>query len=262
MSEAPAVRYERRGPAAWLVLDRPDKRNALSETLIADFAAAFDRAESDPAVRAVVITGSGKAFCAGADLEAGLPRQDPGSSTEASGPANPFARLLHRLQISPKPVIAAVNGLAFGGGLGLIAAADVAIAASDATFSFSEVRLGLIPAMISVVVLPKIGPHHARRLFLTGRRFSAEEAVDYGLLHQVVAPGKLEDAVEREVVDVAKGGPRAVAEAKRLVREIPKLDVEEAYDRAAEWLAELAGSDEAREGIAAFSQKRPPSWRA
>ncbi len=262
MMEWSQVRYEVRGPAAWIVLDRPEKRNALSPAMIAQLGKALDRAGADGDVRAVVLTGRGPAFCAGADLDAGLSR--PGQElADAGGEArNPFADLLRRLQHSDKPVIAAVNGPAFGGGLGLVAAADVVIASEGAVFSFSEVRLGLIPAMISVVVLPRIGPHHARRLFLTGRRFSAEEAVRYGLAHRAVPPEELEVAVEREVADVAKGGPVAVAEAKRLIREIPTLGEDEAFARASKLFAERLLSEEAREGMAAFAEKRPPKWRS
>lgn len=261
MGDQPPVDYETRGPAAWLVLDRPEKRNALSTAMIAELAAALDSAGADDAVRAVVVTGRGPAFCAGADLDAGLSR--PGDLTDADDRRqNPFVELLQRFQTSAKPVVAAVNGPAFGGGLGLVAAADIVIAASDAVFSFSEVRLGLIPAMISVVVLPRIGPHHARRLFLTGRRFSAADAVGYGLVHRVVAPGELEAAAEEEVAEIAKGGPIAVGEAKRLIREIPHLTEDEAFARASEWLAERMRSDEAREGMRAFAEKRRPKWRS
>ncbi|MCP3960615.1 MAG: enoyl-CoA hydratase [bacterium] len=249
------VRYETRGPAAWILLDRPEKRNALSAAMIAQIAEALDRASADDAVRAVVVTGRGPAFCAGADLEAGVDLADAGA-----GPRNPFARLLQRFQTCAKPVIAVVNGPAFGGGLGLVAAADIVIASSDVVFSFSEVRLGLIPAMISVMVLPRIGPHNARRLFLTGRRFTAEEAVGYGLVHRVTSADDLEAAAEDEIAEIAKGGPIAVAEAKRLIREIPSLPENEAFHRAAAWLAELVGSEEAREGVAAFVEKRPPKW--
>ncbi len=250
------VHCEKRGPAAWLVLDRPEKRNALSPDMIAELDAALERANADEGVRAVVVTGRPPAFCAGADLDVGRDLADAGGDRR-----NPFARLLRRLDRSPKPVVAAVNGPAFGGGLGLVAVADVVVAASDATMSFSEVRLGLAPAMISVVVLPKIGPHHARRLFLTGRRFSAEEALGYGLVHRVVPGEELEAAAGEEVADLAKGGPAAVAAAKRLIREIPRLDEEEAFDHAAAAFGELVRSEEAREGMAAFAEKRPPRWR-
>ena len=251
------VAYEQRGPAAWLTLDRPEKRNALSPDLIAQLAAALDRASADDAVRAVVVTGRGPAFCAGADLATGRELADAGE-----GSRNPFADLLQRFQRLPTPVIAAVNGPAFGGGLGLVAVADVVVAASSATFSFSEVRLGLVPAMISVVVLPRIGEHHARRLFLTGRRFSAEEAVAYGLVHRVVPAEELEAAAAAEVADVAKGGPVAVGEAKRLIREIPRLAEDEAFAHAEGVFAERVRSAEGREGMAAFGEKRLPKWRS
>ncbi len=257
MAEHRQVLYETRGPATWIVLDRPEKRNALSPAMIVELGEALDRAGADDAVRAVVVTGNGSAFCAGADLGAGRELADAGDDVR-----NPFAELLQRLQRSAKPVIAAVNGPAFGGGLGLIAAADVVIASNAAVFSFSEVRLGLVPAMISVVVLPRIGPHHARRLFLTGRRFSAEEAAGYGLVHRLTPPGELEAAVEEEVAEIAKGGPVAVGEAKRLIREIPNLSEEQAFARACEWFAELVRSDEGREGMAAFAEKRRPRWRS
>ena len=250
------VLYELRDRAAWLTLNRPQRRNAVSPAMIAALDAALDRALDDEQARAVVLTGSGPAFCAGADLHTGRDL-----ATAGDGGRNPFAALLQRLQQVHKPVIAAVNGPAFGGGLGLVAAADIALAADGATFSFSEVRLGLIPAMISVVVLPKIGPHHARRLFVTGRRFSAEEALGYGLVHGVVPPDGLVDAVNREVADIAKGGPVAVAEAKALIRELMPMPENQAFDRASAWFAELVSTDEAREGMAAFAQKRAPEWR-
>ncbi len=251
------IAYEARGPAAWIVLDRPEKRNALSPAMIVELREALDRAGVDDGVRAVVLTGRGPAFCAGADLDAGRQLAEAGDQ-----PRTPFADLLRRLQHSPKPVIAAVGGPAFGGGLGLVAAVDIVVASSVATFSFSEVRLGLIPAMISVVVLPRIGPHHARRLFLTGRRFSTEEAMNYGLVHRVTSPDELEAAVAEEVADIAKGGPIAVAETKRLIREIPGLPEDEAFARASRLFAERLRSDEAREGMAAFTEKRRPKWRS
>ncbi len=262
MAQPRQVRYEVRGPAAWIVLDRPEKRNALSGAMIAQLGEALNRARADRGVRAVVLTGRGPAFCAGADLDAGLSRPGSDLADAVEESRNPFADLLRQLQHFPRPVIVAVNGPAFGGGLGLVAAADVVIASTDASFSFSEVRLGLIPAMISVVVLPRIGPHHARRLFLTGRRFSAEEAVQYGLAHRAVPPEELEAAAREEVADVARGGPVAVAEAKRLIREIPELQEDEAFARASERFAERLRSDEACEGMAAFAEKRPPKWRS
>ncbi|MEO1370752.1 MAG: enoyl-CoA hydratase-related protein, partial [Acidobacteriota bacterium] len=238
--------------------DRPEKRNALSPALLEALDREIDRALGDPDVRSLVVTGRGPAFCAGADLELA-------QKLAASPGRNPFASVLQKLQASPKPVIAAVNGAAFGGGLGLIAAADIAVASEGAVFSFSEVRLGLIPAMISVFVLPKIGAHHARRLFTTGRRFTAGDALDVGLLHRVVPAAELTAAVDAEADDIALGGPRAVAAAKRLVFEIPALaradDLGPALDRASELFTEAVEGEEGREGLAAFAAKRPPAWR-
>jgi methylglutaconyl-CoA hydratase len=157
-------------------------------------------------------------------------------------------------------VIVAVNGHAFGGGLGLVAAADIAISASSAIFSFSEVRIGAIPAMISVVCLPKLGEHQTMRLFLTGERFDAERALGYGLLHQVVAPEALEGAVEAEIEQIAKGGPNALREAKQLVRTVASLPEDEAFAWAEKKIATIFASDEAAEGMAAFAEKRKPKW--
>lgn len=253
VSQRPS-RYERRGDAAWITMSAPQTRNALSAEMVASLRSHVDQAWRDPHVRAVVLTGEGPAFCAGADLRAG------GRMGEEESNRNPFIELLRGLRDGPKPVLAAVNGHAFGGGIGLVAAADIAIAVQEARFAFSEVRVGVVPAMISVVVLPKIGLHHASRLFLTGRRFTAEEARAFGLVHEVVAAENLEKAVEAEVAEVAKGGPNAVREAKRLIRTIARLPEDEAFAYAERKIADLFASDEAREGMQAFLEKRRPCW--
>src|SRR5262249_29007752 len=169
-----------------------------------------------------------------------------------------FVDVLRRIWDGPKPVVAAVNGHAFGGGIGLVAAADISIAVESAAFSFSEVRVGVIPAMISVVVLPKLGVHDTLRLFLTGRRFDAHEALGYGILHRVVAPDGLEAAVQEEVDAIALGGPNAVREAKKLVRTISRVSVDEGFAYAEAKIAELFASVEAAEGMAAFAHPRKP----
>jgi len=249
-----AVEYEIRNRAAWVRMNRPENRNALSAELLAELSRHLQTAMDDPGVRVVVLTGSGKAFCAGADLKS------RGGSIAGGTSENDFVGILKRMREGPKPVISAVNAHAFGGGIGLVAAADIAIAARGAKFAFSEVRLGVIPAIISVVVLPKLGEHHAMRLFVTGERFSADEALGYGLVHRVVEDDDLESAVQAEVDAIAKGAPNAVAAAKRLVREIPQLESDDAYAVAAEKIAKLFASAEAAEGLAAFAQKRSPSW--
>lgn len=255
MATPEPVGYEVRGRAGWITLVSPATRNALSGAMIEALGAAFDRALDDPAVRVVVLTGSGPAFCAGADLKGGGAAVAPGA-----GRHNPFVEVLKRMWDGPKPVIVAANGHAFGGGVGLLAAADVAIAVDSAAFSFSEVRVGVIPAMISVVVLPKLGVHQTMRLFLTGRRFDAREALGYGLLHRVVPADGLEAAVAEEIDAIAQGGPIAVAEAKRLVRTVSRLPMDEAFAYAEAKIADLFASAEAAEGMAAFAQKRKPSW--
>lgn len=247
------TRYELRGPAAWITLASPNTRNALSTELVASLAAHLHQAMDDPAVRVVVLTGEGPAFCAGADLKS---RGAMGAG--ASG--NPFVDILKTIRHGPKPVIVAANGHAFGGGVGLVAAADIAIAADSAVFSFSEVRIGAIPAMISVVVLPKLGEHQTMRLFLTGERFDAEHALVYGLLHRVVNPDDLTAVVQQEIDAIAKGGPIAVREAKQLVRTVARLPEDEAFAFAEKKIAAIFASEEAAEGMAAFAEKRPPKW--
>jgi methylglutaconyl-CoA hydratase len=247
--------YERRGRAAWITLDAPQSRNALSAALIAELDAHLATAIADDAVRVIVLTGNGPAFCAGADLKGGGGAVAPGG-----GQRNPFVGILEHIWEGPKPVIAAVNGHAFGGGVGLVAAADIAVAADTAKFAFSEVRVGVIPAMISVVVLPKLGVHHGMRLFLTGETFDAAKALGYGLLHRVVPAAELAAAVEREIDAIALGGPNAVREAKQLVRTIPRLSMADGFSYAQEKIAGLFASAEAAEGMTAFAARRKPSW--
>jgi methylglutaconyl-CoA hydratase len=255
MSTNEVTRYEVRGSAGWITLASPATRNALSAQMIAELGARLDAALADPAVRIVVLTGTAPAFCAGADLKGGGAAVAPGG-----GGRNPFVEVLQRIWDGPKPVVAAVNGHAFGGGIGLVAAADIAVAVEEAAFSFSEVRVGVIPAMISVVVLPKLGVHQTMRLFLTGQRFDAREALGYGLLHRVVSADSLVMAVQEEINSIALGGPNAVREAKRLVRTVSRLPMDEAFAYAEAKIAELFASAEAAEGMAAFAQRRKPAW--
>jgi len=257
MTTTTLTRYERRDGAAWITLDSPQNRNALSAVLVEELGGHLRGAIADPAVRTIVLTGTGPAFSAGADLKSG-----GGGAVAGAGRRNPFVEVLRLMWEGPKPVVVAANGHAFGGGLGLVAAADVAIAVEGARFSFSEVRIGVIPAMISVVVLPKLGVHQAMRLFLTGARFGAAEAREYGLVHRVVAPGALAAAVAEETDAIALGGPHAVAEAKRLIRTVARLPMDEAFAYAEERITALFASPEAAEGMAAFVEKRPPRWAA
>jgi methylglutaconyl-CoA hydratase len=254
MGESAACEFEIRNRVGWIRMSCPETRNALSSALLGELSQRLASAMEDPAVRVVVLAGSGSTFCAGADLK------NRGAGIASGAPDNAFVEILQRMRNGPKPVICAVNGHAFGGGIGLIAAADIAIAVRGAQFAFREVRLGLIPAIISVAVLPKLGEHHAMRLFLTGETFSADEALGYGRLHRVVAEQELENAVREEVDALLQGAPSALAAAKRLVREIARLAPDDAYAHAAQKTAELFAGPEAAEGMAAFAQKRRPRW--
>jgi methylglutaconyl-CoA hydratase len=245
--------YEVRQTAAWITLNRPDARNALSAELVDELYGHLLAANADPAVRAIVITGAGKAFCAGADLK--RRRDSPAGSANIT-----YDTVLSTMWNGDKPIIAAVNGYAFAGGLGLVAASDVVITSASAVFSFSEVRIGAIPAMISVVCLRKIGAHHGMRLFLTGERFDGEQAVSYGLAHRAVARESLMDAVQETLDAICLGGPNAVVECKKLVRLVPTLSVEEGFAQTKEWSKRMFQTDEAAEGMKAFAEKRPPRW--
>jgi methylglutaconyl-CoA hydratase len=255
MASQEVTKYERRGDAAWVALDSPANRNALSSEMTRELAAHLDVAMGDAAIRCVVLTGTGPVFCAGADL-----KNRGGSIGTGESGASPFVAILQRIWNGPKPVIAAVNGHAFGGGIGLIAACDIALAVETAKFSFSEVRVGVVPATISVLVIPKLGVHQSMRLFLTGERFEAPRALEYGLLHRVVAPDALERAAQEEVDAIALGGPEAIRAAKQLVRTVPRLSIDEAFRHTEALITELFASGEAAEGAAAFLEKRPPKW--
>jgi methylglutaconyl-CoA hydratase len=248
-----AVVYELRKDAAWITLNQPEKRNALSEEIVAGLRLHLQTAIADDRVRLLVLTGAGAAFCAGADLKSGAVR--PGGESE-----NPFVTVLKTIWEAPKPVIGRINGHAFGGGIGLVAACDIAVAADPAMFSFSEVRVGVIPAMISVVVIPKLGIHHTMWLFLTGERFSAQRAVELGLVHRAVPAADLDRAVEDIIGMIRLGGPNAIREAKQLIRRVPELSMDEAFRHTSRKIGELFTSDEAAEGMLAFLEKRKPKW--
>ena len=248
------VLAELRQGAAWLTLNRPDQRNALSAALVNQLADALNAAIADPLVRCIVLTGAGSAFCAGADL-----KSPPGQMVEGREGVG-LADVLARIQDAPKPVICAINGAAFAGGLGLVGACDIVLSVEDAVFSFSEVKIGVIPAVISVVCLPKLGPHVGMKLLLTGERFSGREAVGYGLVHQAVPAADLAQAVQQQIDAISAGGPVAVAECKKLVRRMLALPRDDAFKEASAWSARMFRSPEATEGMAAFREKRKPSW--
>ena len=256
MASTEATLYEVREGAAWITLNRPENRNALSAVLVNELFDHIQGALADDAVRSIVITGAAPAFCAGADL-----KSPPGEIVDGQRSV-PYTDVMGAILESPKPVIAAVNGPAFAGGLGLVGAADIVVIAEEAQCSFSEVRIGVIPAVISVVCLPKLGVHHGMKLFLTGERFNGRQAVTMGLAHRAVPRAQLAEAVQEEVEMINLGGPIAVTECKKLVRRVPELSVEEGFEVTSEWSGRMFRSAEAAEGMAAFREKRKPSWVA
>ncbi len=249
-----ATLYDNRNGAAWITLNRPERRNALSSVLVTELYEHLAAANADDAVRCVVITGNGPAFCSGADLK------NPPGQAAPGALAVPYPDVLTAILESVKPVIAAVNGAAFAGGLGLVGAADIAVCVEDAPFSFSEVRIGVIPAVISVVCLRKLGTHHGMKLFLTGERFDGTRAVAMGLAHRAVPAERLRAAVQEEIDMIALGGPTAVVECKKLVRKIPEMSIAEGFAETTAWSARMFGGAEAAEGMAAFREKRRPDW--
>ncbi len=247
---------------ATLTLNRPAVHNAFDETLIAELISALQALDEDDDVRVVVLTGAGKSFSAGADL-GWMKRMAKASEKENRRDARQLAKLMRTLNFIAKPTIARVNGAAYGGGVGLIACCDIAIGSEEARFALTEVRLGLVPAVISPYVIDAIGARQARRLFLTAELFDAAQAERIGLLHRCVPAAELDAAVAEAVERLRANGPRAVVAAKRLVARIsqPQPKERRAIDEEnADLIASLRVSDEGQEGLAAFFDKRRPKW--
>jgi methylglutaconyl-CoA hydratase len=257
-----AVRLERHAHVARLCLARPGVHNAFDDALVAELTERLLELDADPGVRAVVLTGDGATFSAGADLH-WMRRMAQASEADNLADALALARLMRTLNFLSKPTIARVNGSAYGGGVGLVACCDVAIGVDDAKFALSEVKLGLVPAVISPYVVAAIGPRHARRSFASGDVFDAAEALRIGLLHQLVDAAGLDEAVDRALHFLAKGGPLAQREAKLLALRAAGMTPESqvAVDAAnAALIARLRVSPEGQEGLAAFLDKRAARW--
>lgn len=240
-------------------LARPQARNALSGALLAELTRAFEDAAPDASVRVVVLAGEGKDFCAGADL-ADMQRLGTASPEENRADARRLAGAFRAIETFPRPVLARVQGNVLGGGIGLVAAADLAVVSDDVRMAFSEVRLGILPAVISPYVVRRIGPAHARRLFLTGERFGAEEAVRLGLAARAVPRDRLDAAVSAIVADLLQGGPDAQHRIKLLLDAVTGIPLDVANERTPEFIAQARASAEGQEGLAAFHEKRRPRW--
>jgi methylglutaconyl-CoA hydratase len=246
------VRYEAAGQAATITLDSPANRNALSAALLTQLHEALAGAMSDPGIRVIVLTGSGPVFCAGADLKES--RQRPAAAAAL------FPQILRLIWDSDKPVICRANGTARAGGIGLIAACDIAIAPESATFAFTEVRIGVAAAIIAVTCLRRMEPRAGYEYFLTGETFDAARAAEIGLLTRAVPDTDLDAETARYVGLLLRGAPGALAATKAILREVPGLPVADGLARMAELSASRFASQEAQEGMAAFADKRQPSW--
>ncbi|ACR31519.1 enoyl-CoA hydratase/isomerase family protein [Burkholderia glumae] len=246
---------------ATVTLARPEVRNAFNETMIAELTAAFGELDAHDGIRAVVLAAEGPAFCAGADLS-WMRRMAGYSDDENRADARRLARMLEAVYRCGKPVIARVHGDAYAGGVGLVAACDVAIGAEPARFCLSEARLGLIPATIAPYVVRALGERAARRYFTTAEVFGSARAAQLGLIHEAV-PAEVLDAAVAQLGDALRAnGPGAVRAAKRLVAEVAGRALDDALiEQTADWIAATRAGAEAREGIAAFLDKRTPSWR-
>jgi methylglutaconyl-CoA hydratase len=240
---------------ATLTLDSPPNRNALSTTMIRELLEALSGALTDTSVRVVVLTHTGPVFCSGADL-----KETAAGRANGTIPADVVGDLLAALWEFPKPVVARIAGPARAGGLGLIAAADIAVCTEPATFAFTEVRLGVIPAIISSTVLPRLAPRAAAELYLTGEVFDGARAAEIGLVTAAVPESELDDAVARYCAALVRGGPLALAGTKQLLRRTPEVNVRADIADLARRSAGYFRSDEGAEGIAAFREKRAPSW--
>ena len=244
-----------------LTLNRPEVHNAFDDALIAQLTAALLSLEADRRVRAVVLAAAGKSFSAGADL-AWMQRMAGYSESENLDDARALAGLMSTLDRLAKPTVALVQGAAFGGGVGLVACCDIAIASEAASFSLSEVKLGLIPAVISPYIVAAMGPRAARRYILAAERFSAHQALRLGLVNEVVPADRLEETGQLVLDHLAQGGPRAQTEAKDLVLSLASRPIDrEVVEETAQRIARIRVGEEAREGLAAFLEKRKAEWQ-
>lgn len=259
MTDTLRLDIDARGVAR-LTLNRPEVRNAFDDRLITALLDAVQKLRADESVRAIVLTGEGKAFSAGADLK-WMRRAAEFSEQENRDDARRLSNLMRLISTAPQPTIARVNGAAFGGGVGLVACCDIAVASEEAIFALSEVRLGLIPAVISPFVVEAMGARQARRYFLTGERFDAETARRIGLVHMVAMGAQLEATFDGMVKHLLSCGPNAQHEAKELIRAVAGVAITDSVmEETAGRIARLRASTEGKEGMTAFLEKRKPNW--
>jgi methylglutaconyl-CoA hydratase len=249
------VLYEVAAGVATVTLNAPERKNSLSAELVNALGDELDRAMADEEARVVVITNAGNTFCAGADLKASRP--GVAGVVEAR---HTFVGVMKQIMTAPKPVIGRANGHITGGGVGLIAACDISVMRDDAKIGFTEARLGVAPAVISVVCLPKMRRSDASELFLTAERFTPQRAAEVGLINAAVSADELDDKIEEYLDKIVRGGPLALAACKELIARVPDMGIDQAFEWTAAYSAELFQSDEAADGIAAFNQRVPAPW--
>ena len=250
------------GPISWVTLNSPEVRNAFNDEVIAQLTRAFSQLGQDPQVRAVVLAATGPAFCAGADLN-WMRRMADYTRAENLADAAALAEMLRVMYECPKPTIARIQGDVYAGGMGLVAACDMAVSVDTANFCLSEVKLGLIPATISPYVIRAMGARAAHRYFLTAERFDAKEAHRIGFVHEVVSADQLDAKVAELTNALVSASPNAVRSCKTLVQEVAGQDIEAPLiGRTVEGIADIRTSSEGREGVQSFLQKRKPSWLA
>jgi len=249
------VQYKAENGVATITLADEENKNALGQSLTAGLHKCLTSANDDPEVRVITLTHSGTVFCAGANLK----ERSSGTGAPNMGSIG-FDKALSLIQTGPKPVVARITGAAMGGGVGLAAAADISIATDTAKFGFTEVRLGVAPAIISVVCLPKMRRGEAMEAFLRGNRFTGKEAAELGIISRADPEENIDETVHEVINDLLRGGPMALAAAKQLINEIPRMTPTEAFKWATEFSADLFASEEAAEGMAAFLERRDASW--
>jgi methylglutaconyl-CoA hydratase len=253
------LKYEKDGAIATVTLNRPDKRNALSSTMIDELLGALNVADNDGAVRVVILTGAGKAFCSGMDLET---LQSIANQTGAQNLADSrqMARMFHRIYSFPKPLITAVNGAAVAGGCGIATFSDITLAVPEAKFGYTEVRIGFIPALVSVILRRQVGEKRARELALTGRIFDAAEAFRLGLVTEIVPAEKLMERAHEVAAGFLESSPSSLLHTKQLLLHYDESDVQREIELAIKANAEIRNTADFREGVTSFLEKRAPKW--
>jgi methylglutaconyl-CoA hydratase len=252
--------YTKKDDVVTVALNRPDVHNAFNDVLMNELTRCFKQLATDDSVAAVILTGNGKSFCAGADLS-WMKRMVSYSKEENKKDSYLLLDMYETIHSCPKPVVGRINGHAFGGGIGLLAVCDITITVPDVKFAFSEVKLGIIPAVISTFVAPRMSPADMRRLFITGERFDSVMANKIGLIDIVVPPEKLDDSVSSCVDQVRSSGPYAIKEVKHLIYSLNEMDIKKYKEFTVEKISELRVSKEGQEGINAFLEKRVPNWK-